>query len=511
MDVITVFLEGLIVILGFISLLFLPGFVITFIFFPWRADIGMFQRLAYAAVLSIGSVIALVLFMDVVLGVDMTPRNIGLGIAVFSVLMFFVWIGELWFLKSRFSKYFKPRISRDYTTLQKYHSRKSNAARDRFRQDTRTRVVYHESWPSGLNHVDHSLLLDVGEEIEILQIVENKLKITDSVIVKPPYPKTRYFELAVREYSENRISLVDDMEIYPVTITLQPDRKFLGLIVRRGSIHIAERIYSKTSTAVTQWIYSRDFHLFAITHLDDTPGMMVDHILGKLDDITLSLRSGVHITSLNEQLALREAFDEVMGTPQKVSGVPETAGPPVVLTSVEAVGIAQDREIQASAGPGKIAESPEIPPGAERGTVTPSKDRAGIGAGAKVVSRRPVIVEGTKAGKAEQLPRILPNVRIQEIPWHPEVTPRAKAVVLPGKSPKRPEVRPGTEQKERDQRKLQKEILRDLNLFAITPGSFKQSGKNIENITIPKKVDVDKILAELENDEDWQDLDWLYE
>ena len=70
---------------------------------------------------------------------------------------------------------------------------------------------------------------------------------------------------------------------------------------------------------------------------------------------------------------------------------------------------------------------------------------------------------------------------------------------------------PVPEQKEREQRKLQKEILRDLNLFAITPGSFKQSGKNIENITIPKKADVDKILAELEKDEDWQDLDWLYE
>ena len=511
MDVITVFLEGLIMILGFIGLLFLPGFVITFIFFPRRADIGMVQRLAYAAVLSIGSVIALVLFMDVVLGVDTTPRNIGLGIAVFSVLMFFVWIGELWFLKSRFSKYFEPRISRDYTTFQKYHSRESNAARDRFRQDTRTRVVYHESWPSGLNHVDHSLLLDVGEEIEILQIVENKLKITDSVIVQPPYPKTRYFELAVREYSENRISLVDDMEIYPVTITLQPDRKFLGFIVRRGSIHIAERIYSKTSTAVTQWIYSRDFHLFAITHLDDTPGMMVDHILGKLDDIALSLLDGVHITSLNEQLALREAFDEVMGTVQKVGGVPETAGPPGVLTIVVAADIPLAGEGQASAMPGKIAESPEIPPGAERVTVTPSEDRAGIGGRATGVSRRPLIVVGTESGKDEQLPRILPNVKIQEIPWQPGVRPRAKAVVLPAKSPKRPDARPGTEQKEREQRKLQKEILRNLNLFAITPSSFKQSGKNIENITIPKKVDVDKILADLEKDEDWQDLDWLYE
>ena len=511
MDVITVFLERLIVILGFISLLFIPGFVITFIFFPRQADIGIVQRLAYAAVLSIGSVIALVLFMNVVLDVDTTPWNIGLGIAVFSVIMFFVWLGELWFLKSRFSKYYKSRISRNYLTLQKYHSRKSNAARDRFRQDTRTRVVYHESWPSSVNHVDHSLLLDVGEEIEILQVVENKLKITDNVIVQPPYQKTRYFELAVLEYSEKRISLVDDIEIYPVTVTLQPDRKFLGFIVRRGSIHIAERIYSKTSTAVTQWIYSRDFHLFAITHPDDTLDMMVDHILGKLDDIALSLLDGVHITSLNEQLALREAFDEVMGTVQKMGGVPEIAGPPGVLTGVVAADIPLAGDGQASAGPGKIVESPKILPSAESVPVTPSEDRGGIEARATGVSRRPVIVAGTGSGKDEQLPIILPNVEIQEIPWQPGVRPRAKAVVLPAKSPKRPDARPSTEQKEREQRKLQKEILRDLNLFAITPGSFKESGKNIENITIPKKADVDKILAELEKDEDWKDLDWLYE
>ena len=510
MDVITVFLEGLRVILGFITLLFIPGFVITFIFFPRRADIGIVQRLAYAAVLSIGSVIALVLFMDVGTrrGYDsLEYRSRYCGVFSHHVLCL---ARRLWFLKSRFSKYFEPRI-RDYKTLQKYHSRESNAARDRFRQDTRTSVVYHESWLSGLNHVDHSLLFDVGEEIEILQVVENKLKITDNVIVQPPYQKTRYFELAVREYSENRISLVDDIEIYPVTVTLQPDRKFLGFIVKRGSIHIAERLYSKTSTAVTQWIYSRDFHLFAITHPDDTLDMMVDHILGKLDDITLSLRDGVHVTSLNEQLALKEAFDEVMGTPQNVGGLPEPAGFPALLTGVVAADIPQAGEVQESAGPGMIAESLEIPPGAERVTVTFSEDRAGTGDGARVVSRRPVIVEGTEAGEAEQLPRILPNVKIQEVPWHPGVTPRAKAVVLPQKSPKLPEVRPGPEQKEREQRKLQKEILRDLNLFAITPGSFKQSGKNIENITIPKKADVNKILADLEKDEDWQDLDWLYE
>jgi hypothetical protein len=69
------------------------------------------------------------------------------------------------------------------------------------------------------------------------------------------------------------------------------------------------------------------------------------------------------------------------------------------------------------------------------------------------------------------------------------------------------------EPKVKDQRKLQKEILRDLDVFGITPDSFGKSKKNIENIQIPKKSDVDKKLDEIEEDKDidWLDLNWLYE
>ena len=58
-------------------------------------------------------------------------------------------------------------------------------------------------------------------------------------------------------------------------------------------------------------------------------------------------------------------------------------------------------------------------------------------------------------------------------------------------------------------RKLQKNILRDLNMFDLTPDSFKRSQKNIENIRIPKKADVNKKLSEAE--QEMMDLDWLYE
>ena len=58
-------------------------------------------------------------------------------------------------------------------------------------------------------------------------------------------------------------------------------------------------------------------------------------------------------------------------------------------------------------------------------------------------------------------------------------------------------------------RKLQKDILRDLDMFGLTPETFKKSEKHIENIHIPKKADVTKKLASAQ--EEITDLDWLYD
>jgi hypothetical protein len=65
------------------------------------------------------------------------------------------------------------------------------------------------------------------------------------------------------------------------------------------------------------------------------------------------------------------------------------------------------------------------------------------------------------------------------------------------------------EQKAGDRRILQKEILRHLNIFGITPDSFGGSKKGIEKIKIPEKSDVDKKLKEEE--EEVRDLTWLFE
>src|SRR5665647_616785 len=80
MDTVAVLLDTLRIVFGFFLLLFLPGFNLSLIFFPRSSDLSIINRLVYSTVLSISSVIALVLFMDVVLGVNTTPRNITLFI-----------------------------------------------------------------------------------------------------------------------------------------------------------------------------------------------------------------------------------------------------------------------------------------------------------------------------------------------------------------------------------------------------------------------------------------------
>jgi uncharacterized membrane protein len=97
MDIITVILQDTQIILGFFFLLFIPGFAISLVYFPYPNDIRLFERLIYSIILSIGSVIVLVLLMDVVLGINTTPRNIGIIICAFSIFALIVWKFEKMF------------------------------------------------------------------------------------------------------------------------------------------------------------------------------------------------------------------------------------------------------------------------------------------------------------------------------------------------------------------------------------------------------------------------------
>lgn len=69
-------LEILRVIVGFILVLFIPGFALSWALFPAREDLSDIERLAYSFVLSLLSVILGVLFMDVKMGLEVTTENI---------------------------------------------------------------------------------------------------------------------------------------------------------------------------------------------------------------------------------------------------------------------------------------------------------------------------------------------------------------------------------------------------------------------------------------------------
>ncbi|MGA2913226.1 MAG: hypothetical protein ABSE07_06890 [Methanoregula sp.] len=323
MDTASVFFASMQAIFWVLSLFFIPGFVITLVLFPRLMEIGTIRRSVYSVILSIIFVLVIVLFMGVVFGLGPTPGNIGPVISVFLVLMLIIWLFEVFFPGSRFQESIAPRLfrSKGYQAIRKNFSRQLHAALDR-RKAATTLVVFHESQRSGRNHINHSYLLNVGREIDIQQIIEYKGKTSGSVL-PPPDPKTRYVELTVREYNDGMESLVDDLRVYPVHVTRNLNRTVLGFKPKRGNLDISERIYTKTTVTEVQWIYSNDFHLFAIAHPDDTLDQMVDRIIAKIDQIVTSLQYGTRVTPHTEDQKLRrDAYDAVIGKPKPATPAP---------------------------------------------------------------------------------------------------------------------------------------------------------------------------------------------
>ena len=473
MDTVPVILDGLRVILSFLLLLFIPGFALSLVIFPRLTDLSIFDRLVYSAVLSIMSDIALVLFMGFVPGLEPTLENFTLVVCVFSAGVLMFWLCERWYLNRRFKNHPELQFSEDSLNDQRYFSRELNAANDQFRQDTQTVVVYHESEQlSGINFVNHSYLMDVAEEIDIQQVAENKLKVTDNYILESPYPKTRYFELIILEFNEGPISRVDDLQIYPVLVTTKPDTKFAGTTLQRDTLHITERIYKKTSTEEVQWIYSHDFHIFAYTHADDNLDLMVDRILGILDEIVISTKSGIlDYSSAGDRQILRTAFDAVVEKPRG--------------TAVKMPQIPQRPEVQPVVQPRNKTRCPVILPSVQH-------------------EEMPGYMEGQiwlKPTAMPERPVLQTIVEPKTMPTSPKVQPHIKS--------KKNMTQAGTQLEVASIRNLQKNILRDLNMYDLTPDSFRKSQKNIEHIQIPKKADVNKKLSEAE--EEMLDLDWLYE
>jgi uncharacterized membrane protein len=91
--------------LGFLLLLFIPGFALSLVIFPRLTDPKIFDRLVYSAMLSIVSDIGLVLFMGVVPGLEPTLGNLILVVCVFSDGLLMVWLCERWYLNRRLKKH----------------------------------------------------------------------------------------------------------------------------------------------------------------------------------------------------------------------------------------------------------------------------------------------------------------------------------------------------------------------------------------------------------------------
>jgi hypothetical protein len=382
-----------------------------------------------------------------------------------------------------------------------------------------------------MNFVSHSYLLDVADEIDIQQVVENKVKGTESFILESPYPKTRYFELILLEHDEGPFSLVDDLQIYPVHITTKSDSKSPGTTLQRDTLLITERIYTKTSTEEVQWIYSHDFHIFAFIHAEDTLSQMVDRILGILDEIVIAAKSGVRFTlSAEDRQRLRAPFDAVSEKPRGTEvKTPETPPrpevPPVVPRDKFRRPVilpgGQDEEIHGDRE-GEIWVTT---------TVMPKPPAIQTRGEPKEIPGRPEFQSGVLSPKIPEPPVIQPREEQENIrkildtqphvlPADGQKPPVQQTVVKPETIPTRPEGQPRILSKKNMSpvenkievasiRKLQKNILRDLNMYDLNPDSFKRSQKIIDKIQIPKKADVNKKLSEAE--EEMLDLNWLYE
>ncbi|MDD1696884.1 MAG: hypothetical protein LUQ36_00820, partial [Methanoregula sp.] len=167
MDIVLTLFEGLKIIAGSVILVFVPGLAVTLVFYPRFTDMKPLERLAGATILGMIIVVASILFMDIVLGIDATFENIAVGLGLFSTILFVVWFCEMVYLSSDAPGRMHGTLSARFQPFRKYVSRFTNSRKDRFATTAMTRVIRHESTRADLNHIDHSYLIDVGESIDI--------------------------------------------------------------------------------------------------------------------------------------------------------------------------------------------------------------------------------------------------------------------------------------------------------------------------------------------------------
>lgn len=82
------------VLLGFILILFIPGYALILIFYPRNDEISFLKRITLSIIFSMITVMMLVLFIDEVLAINTTPINIAGAILIFSLISVGIWKAE---------------------------------------------------------------------------------------------------------------------------------------------------------------------------------------------------------------------------------------------------------------------------------------------------------------------------------------------------------------------------------------------------------------------------------
>ena len=79
-------------VLGFALTLFIPGYAFILALYPGKKELGLTERIALSAVMSIAITLVSALFLDLALGLDYTGENMIYSLVIFSVICLFIWI-----------------------------------------------------------------------------------------------------------------------------------------------------------------------------------------------------------------------------------------------------------------------------------------------------------------------------------------------------------------------------------------------------------------------------------
>ena len=81
--------------LGLAFVFLAPGYATLLALFPKKSELSILERVAFSGVLSVASVVAIALLLDVGFGIETTELNLFSAILAFTILMLTIWRIEL--------------------------------------------------------------------------------------------------------------------------------------------------------------------------------------------------------------------------------------------------------------------------------------------------------------------------------------------------------------------------------------------------------------------------------